>query len=166
MSTREMAARLFTTRMISDLEIQILSPNPSGPPAFTSRVDRALGPACHQPDHYVVSPQVRYSIVKYPCAFGAVASRLHRSSRFCRATTKIIRGSASVCPPRLTVPQWRRCRHPPAPRTGAHNAPSYLDGNAAGKYSPSIKKTLWGTPPAASDARPFTYMRKLERKLH
>jgi hypothetical protein len=57
---------------------QRASQNSSGPPDFTSRVDRSLGPACHQPDHYVVSPQVNYSIVKDPCAFGAVASRLRR----------------------------------------------------------------------------------------
>src|SRR5690349_21667438 len=58
--------------------LQRASPNSSGPPDFTSRVDRSLGPACHQPDHYVVSPQVNYSIVKDPCAFGAIASRLRR----------------------------------------------------------------------------------------
>jgi hypothetical protein len=49
---------------------QRASPNSSGPPAFTSRVDRSLGPACHQPDHYVVSPQanIQLSNIRAPLA--------------------------------------------------------------------------------------------------
>jgi hypothetical protein len=166
---------------------QRASPNPSGPPDFTSRVDRSLGPACHQPDHYVVCSQAHYSIVKYPCAFGAIASRLRRSSRLCRATTKIIR-AASVCPRWRATSSTQSGDRKPPPKGGTtngtpflsgavavthplrerepHNAPSCIDGNAAGKYSPSIKKIFCGSLPAVSDARPFSIYEEIGEKLH
>lgn len=56
-----------------------MSPSSSGPPAFTSPVDRSLGPAWHHPLHRVSARKIFGCQISV--RLGAVASRLSRASR-------------------------------------------------------------------------------------